>query len=284
MQRLLSILLTDRRVRGALLTIAAAISVGWSGTTTRHVAWSAVEFFPPDLARQVRKHHRRFDDGIQRGLGAPPAWRAGTPGALEAALLSQIEHCVASISRPVPLADLVEELGVLAVRVLDANDPLAVQHSDPREPTYATAYQKYVDSIRNRVRLVYYGQLAGVEPGRQSTATVSRAFSRSQELYPFLGDEFYRTGSLRDWRSFDDLSVAFGVAGVSLSRAMSDLANLAQVVWRSGGGLVPSPRPTPIGHIGPTVTLSLGGGLSDRQKPKRGEPVLPRTSINLPPP
>jgi hypothetical protein len=280
----MSTFLGGRATRAALVTILAAVNMAFSGTTTRHVAWSAVEFFPPDLARQVRKNHRRFDSGIAKGLAAPPAWRAGRPGALEAALLSQVEHCASSLRQPVPLGDLVEQLGVLAVRVVDANDPLAVDHTDPREPSYADAYQRYVDSVRDRVRLVYYGPLPDVDPGQHSSETIRRALARSSQLYPFVGTEFYRSGQLRDWRSFDDRSVAFGVAAVSLSRAMSDLANLARYVWGSGGGLVPTPRPTPIGHVGPTVTIALGGGLPDRQRPKRGDPVLPPASINLPPP
>jgi hypothetical protein len=273
-----------RRIRVTMIVLAAILSIGWSGSTTMWVAWNAVGFFPPDLRRQVRLHENRFEEGIRRGLSAPPAWRAAAPGKLDAALEGQIHHAAAALRQPVPMADLVEELGVLAVRVLDANDPLAAAHDDSLEPTYAGAYQAYVDSVRDRLRLVYYGQDRQLIEGKQISASVAAILARSRGLYPFLGAEFYRTGSLRTWRQLDDRSVAFGVAGVSLSRGLTDLANLAAYVWSSGGGYVPPPVPTPEGHVGTTVTRTLGGGFPKRDGAERGTPVMPESKLILPPP
>lgn len=272
------------RTRVTVVALAALICVGWSGNTTRWVAWNAVGFFPPDLRRLVRTHEHRFDAGVQRGLKAPPAWRAAYPGKLEAALEGQLNHCVASLRKPVPMADLVEELGVLAVRVLDANDPLAVAHDDSLEPTYAGGYQAYVDGARSRLRLVYYGQDQSLIYGQRVGGSIGVILERSRALYPFLGAEFYRTGSLRNWRQLDDRSVAFGVAGVSLSRGLTDLANFAAYVWNSGGGQVPTPVPTPTGHVGQTVTRTLGGGFPGRKGTERGSPIMPESTLILPPP
>jgi len=262
----------------------AALCIGWTPETVEYVAWSAVDFFPGDLQRQVRRHEERYNAGIKRGLEAPPSWRAASPGNLEAALSEQVRRCSRALNQPVPLEDLVEEIGVLAVRVLDASDPLAVSHDDPREPSYSAAYQAYVDSVRQRVRLVYYGQDHDLIYSRQVDASVEAALERSRTLYPHVGTEFFRTGTLRDWRSFDDRSVAFGVAAISLSRGLTDLANFVSFVWRSGGGQVPTPRPTPLGHVGPTVTLTLDGGFADREMRDRGAPAMPKGSLTLPPP
>ncbi len=262
----------------------AVLCVGWTSETVEYVAWSAVEFFPGDLQRQIRRHENRYNAGIKRGLEAPPSWRAASPGNLDAALQDQVQRCAQALNQPVPLEDFVEEIGVLAVRVLDASDPLAVSHDDPREASYSAAYQAYVDSVRKRVRLVYYGQDHELIYSRQVDASVSAALERSRTLYPHVGTEFFRTGTMRDWRSFDDRSVAFGVAAISLSRGLTDLANFVSFVWRSGGGQVPTPRPTPLGHVGPTVTLSLDGGFSDREMRDRGTPAMPKGSLTLPPP
>ena len=271
-----------RRTAGVL--ILAGMCVGWSSETIEYVAWSAVEFFPGDLQRQVRRHHKRFDAGIKRGLEAPPSWRAASPGSLGAALEAQVQLCARALRQPVPLDELVEELGVLAVRVLDASDPLAVSHGDPREPRYAGSYRAYVDSVRGRVRLVYYGQDHDLIYGREVSSAVVTAIERSRTLYPYVGEEFFRTGSLGDWRGFDDRSVAFGVAAISLSRGLTNLANFVAYVWRFGGGQVPTPRPTPIGHVGPTVILTLDGGFADREMRERGAPAMPKGSLALPPP
>jgi hypothetical protein len=179
---------------------------------------------------------------------------------------------------------LVEEIGVLAVRVLDASDPLAVQHWDPREPRYAAAYMEYVDTLHDRMRLVYYGQDPGLIYDRDVEGAVTQVMSRTGELYPRVGEEFFRTGQLRDWRTLDDRSVAFGVAAISLSWALTDLANFTSYVWHYGGGQIPTPRPTPVGHVGPTVTLPLEGGFPERDLPGRGAPAMPPSRIQLPPP
>ncbi len=269
-----------------LFLLVAAFSIGWSARTTRHLAWSSVDFMPPDLARQVRRHHRRFDAGIKRGLAAPPAWRAGRPGRLAEALAASADQCAKGLGRPIPLEDLVEEWGVLAVRVIDANDPLAVVHDDNREVHYAEAYQTYVDSVLGRIRLVYYGPDFDLANRGDLGGVIDLAFERSRELYPFVGEEFFRTGSLRSWKTLDDRSVTFGVAGVALSRGLTDFANICAWVWAGGGGYVPAPRPTPRGHRGPTVTLvpKLGSGFEGRDKPKRGAPVMGAGGMTLPPP
>jgi len=272
-------------VRRLAVTLGlAALSVGWSADTIRSVAWSSVEFFPDDLRRQVLRHHLRYDAGIERGLSAPPSWRAAAPGSLGEALEAQLDHCTQSLRQPVPLDELVEEIGVLAVRVLDAADPLAASHADPREPRYAAAYAAYVDSVRDRLRLVYYGQDAAPINALDPAGAVAGVLERSRSLYPYVGEEFYRTGALRDWRSIDDRSVAYGVTAISLSRGLTDLANFAASIWRLGGGQVPTPRPTPMGHIGPTVTLALEGGFPGRERPAAGAPAMPRSSLALPPP
>lgn len=273
-----------RRWTFLLAVVAAHLCIGWSGPTVHHVAWTAVDFFPIDLADQIRRHDDRFNAGIRRGLAAPPAWRAGPPGSLTRALEAHVQSCVVDLRKPVPLADLVEEIGVLAVLVLDVNDPLAAIHDDPLEASYSAAYQSYVTSILDKLRLVYYGQNHDLIYDGAVAATIDSAFVRSGSLYPFIGEEFYRTGELRDWRVLDDRSVTFGVAGVSLSRALTDLANIVTYVWRQGGGRVPTPRPTPLGHVGPTITRSLGGGFRGQGAEGKGAPAMPRSSVQLPSP
>jgi len=264
--------------------LAALPAAAWSPVVTRTVAWRAVQFFPPDLAEQVRTNHRFYDRGIREGLASPPAWRGGPPGSLIPALEEQVRACIRDLKRPVPLSQIVEELGQLAVRVADANDPLAIGRGDPREPYYRAGYEQYVETILPRVEMVYYGQDPGIVRQGRLDAFVTGVVNRSRSWYPLIGEEFYRTGHLRDWRTFDDRSVAFGIAGVSLSHALTDMANLASYIWGAGGGLVPTPLPTPVGHVGPTITVGLAGGFPERRQQQHGAPAMPVSRIKLPPP
>jgi len=269
-------------LRGGLMVLATLLLGGWDGRVVQDVAWRAVAFFPQDLARQVRRHHRRYDAGIQVGLQLPPSWRVGSPGHLGEALRRQALACRDGLRRPEPLADLVEQLGTLAVLVCDANDPVSVTDADPREPRYAGGWLRYGRSALGRARIVYYGQDALLLDRRDLDDFIAGMFDRSRGLYPFVGDEFFRAGSLRSWREIDDRSVAFGVVGISLSHAMTDLANLATWVWIEGGGARPTPLPTPVGHRGPTVTVVLGGGLPERNRPQNGAPALPPARLRIP--
>ncbi len=276
-----------KALRLCALVALALVNLGWSSETISRVAWTSVSFLPQDLAEEVRENHRRFDAGIRKGSEAPEDWRTGTPGHLEEALVQTALSCRRDLRRPVPLGDLVEELGILSVLAVQANDPLAVADGDPREPHYAESYQHYAFSILDRARVVYYGWDPVLNRGEVGVSSLAAAaFARSRKYYPLIGQEFYRTGSLRNWRELDDRSIAFGVAGVSLSRGMTDFVNLCRWIWRSGGGLVPTPRPTPVGHHGPVIVPAprLDKGFEDLKKGHRGAPAMPKTSLSLPPP
>lgn len=281
------LLLSWRVLRIPGLIILALLNVGWSGEVTSRVVWTSAVFMPPDLETELRENHRRFDAGIQKGLEAPLSWRQGPPGHLEEALLQTALSCRNDLRKPVPLGDLVEELGILSVLVLQANDPLAVDSSDPREARYAQSYRRYVFSILGRVRLVYYGWDGRLNSGTGGlSSVVSTALDRSRRLYPFVGQEFYRGGALGSWKDFDDRSIAFGVAAVSLSRGMTDFINLCRWIWKGGGGMVPEPRPTPLGHRGPVIVPApkLKKGFEKLKKEQRGAPAMPRGGLSLPPP
>jgi len=273
--------------RITILLLAGILNIGWSSQTIRQVTWTSVDFLPSDLATEVREHHRRFDAGINRGMNAPPDWLEGPPGHLEEALIQIAHSCRTDLRKPIPLGDLVEELGILSVLALRANDPLAVSHADRRERLYRQAYSAYTFSILDRVRLVYYGP-GGTSIGNSGyPEMVARsAMRRSREFYPFVGEEFYRGGALRNWREFDDRSIAFGVAAISLSHGMTDFINLCRWVWKQGGGQVVPPRPTPVGHKGPVIIPAprLKKGFEKIKKTRKGAPALPEKGLKLPPP
>jgi hypothetical protein len=58
-------------------------------------------------------------------------------------------------------------------------------------------------------------------------------------MYPRVGDEYRRIGYRNGTAGFDDRSTAFGVAAVSFSHAVSDLARVLRYVWLAGGGADP---------------------------------------------
>ena len=71
---------------------------------------------------------------------------------------------------------------------------------------------------------------------------VLRALHRGRDLYPLVGEEYRRVGFASGVGAFDDRSTAFGIAAVSYSHAVSDLARVLRYVWVQGGGADPRQR------------------------------------------
>jgi hypothetical protein len=255
----------------AVALAAAAPLAAWSPTTQVSIARTAARLAPPDLQRQIEHRADRFREGVlapfQEGV-AERHYRNRDRGALDAALADEVAGAVAALRQPAPFDDVVYRLGRVAHWVADANNPLNAAGDDPNEARYFSDWLRYADSARPRFAPVFYLGEPSVASDRDLRLLVLRALQRGRDFYPRVGDEYRRIGYGAGTRAFDDRSTAFGVAAVSYSHAVTDLARIYRYVWIEGGGGDPRSQPWSTARAVP----GLAGGERLLLLPAAGRP------------
>jgi hypothetical protein len=211
----------------------------WAPATQLAIARTAARLAPPDLARQIEKRGDRFREGVMAPFqeGTPERhYRNRDKGALDRALAEEVQGAIAALRQPASFDEIVYRLGRVAHWVADANNPLNAAGDDPEEARYFADYLRYAQSAQGRFSPVFYGGEPAVGSEKDLRQLVLRALHRGRDLYPLVGDEYRRVGYAAGTRAFDDRSTAFGIAAVSYSHAISDLARVLRYVWLNGGG------------------------------------------------
>lgn len=221
------------------LATLATPAHAWTPHTQREIGETAARLVPTDLYRQIDKHRSSFRNGLDAPFrdadGARHVRNADGSGRLDKVIEHEVAAAVDAIVTHQPFADVVYRLGVVAHYVADANNPLAAAQSDVEEARFFADYLRYAETAQRRFAVVFYGYdprltTRGVQP------LVSSALARGRQVYPAVGREYRRIGFRSGVASFDDRSTAFGVAAVSFSHAVSDVATVLRHVWLRAGG------------------------------------------------
>jgi hypothetical protein len=221
------------------LLLAAGPASAWSPGTQTAIAREAARLAPPDLARQIEKHKKSFEAGVLAPFqDTDPARHMKNPdgsGTLDRILYQEVDATVSAIRAHRPFEEVVQRLGQVAHYVADADNPLASSGDDPDEGRYFLDYLRYAQSAEPRFPLIFYGvprslDNKGVKP------ILDEALRRGRELYPMVGREYRKIGYVSGIGRFDDRSTAFGVASVSFSHAVTDVALVLRYIWLTAGG------------------------------------------------
>ena len=226
----------------AVATAFASPAAAWGPESQVTIAREAASLAPPDLQRQLEKHAARLAEGARapfQGTAPERHYRNRSGGSLDSAVMEEVRAAIAALRQPAPFEDVVYRLGVLGHYVADANNPLNASGDDPDEARYFADYLRYARSAEGRFALVFYAGEPMVETENDVRLLVLRALQRGRQLYPLVGAEYRRIGYGSGTARFDDRSTAFGVAAVSFSHAVSDLARVLRYVWLQGGGADP---------------------------------------------
>lgn len=223
---------------GLLLTSSAAF--GWTPRTQSAIAREAARLAPPDLARQIEKHQRAFEAGVQAPFqDADPDRHRKDPdgsGNLDKALLAEVEGAIAAIREHRPFEEIVRRLGTVSHYVADANNPLAASGADAEESRYFIDYLRYAETAEPRFPLVFYGVPASLNSKKDVRPLLAEALRRGREVYPMIGREYRKIGFASGIGRFDDRSTAFGVASVAFSHAVTDVSLVLRYIWLTAGG------------------------------------------------
>jgi hypothetical protein len=228
-------------------------ALAWTPATQVKIAEEAAAVAPPDLKRQIDRYlpelRRGSVEPYRNGDASTHFKNPAGGGRLDEVILSETERAIRFIRSHRPFKDIVYQLGVLSHFVADANNPLSTAEADPREPSYFADYLRYVETAQDRFSVVFYGDGRDLEGPDAIAPLMSRTLARSRHLYPSIGEEYRRVGGPPGAPHFDDRSVAFGVASLTFSHAVSDVAALFRYIWIEAGGAdqrqLPLSEPTP---------------------------------------
>lgn len=227
-------------VGAAAALLLPAVAVAWTPKTQLAIAEEAARLAPPDLAAQLERRKADFRAGVLAPFSDEDPGRhrsrQDSGGSLERAIAEEAAGAIAAIRGLRPFAEVIERLGVVAHYVADANNPLNASAEDSEEASYFGDYLHYVESALPRFPLIFYGLDPALENDRNLSALVDASLARGRQLYPLIGREYRRVRFLPGVESFDDRSTAFGVASVSFSRAVNDVALVLRYIWLQAGG------------------------------------------------
>ncbi len=231
-----------RLALGVVCFLCAALpAVAWTPGTQLTIAREAARLSPPDLARQIEKHRRAFEEGVKAPFSeTDPGRHMKNPdgaGQLDRAALDAVEAAIAAIRAHRPFEEIVRRLGVVSHYMADANNPLAASGADAEESRYFVDYLRYVETAEPRFPLVFYGVQPGLETRRDVSPLLAVALHRGRELYPMIGREYRRIGFVSGLGLFDDRSSAFGAASLAFSHAVTDVTLALRYIWITAGGV-----------------------------------------------
>jgi hypothetical protein len=229
---------------GALLPallVWSSAAAAWTPATQTTISREAARLSPPDLARQIEKHRRAFEEGVNAPFtDADAARHMKNPdgsGQLDLVVETEVRKAVEAIRGHRPFEDVVRQLGVVAHYVADANNPLSTSAADTEEGRYFVDYLRYAETAEPRFPLVFYGLQPGLEAKKDISPVIAEALRRGRELYPMIGREYRRIGFASGVGRFDDRSTAFGAASVAFSRAVTDVTLVLRYIWITAGGV-----------------------------------------------
>lgn len=212
---------------------------GWTRAGDERIAGKAAQLAPGDLRLLIERFELEYKQGQARAQsdeGSESHRNYTKAGRLRQRIEHETNTAIAMIRDGRPMSSVVQQLGILAHFVADANNPLHVLDDDPRLNAEESDFERYFERRLTKFPTVFYG----LEPNFRLERYLDKTISRTSRFYPLVREEYFRYGERRSSAEFDDRSTAFGVASVCYSRAVTDLINLYFYIWRQAGGDVRS--------------------------------------------
>ena len=230
-----------RRFGFVLLLLFPLTATAWTPASDERIASKGAALAPPDLRMLIERFELDYKQGLARaqadeGTDSHHYFLVSRQGRLRERIERETRGTVDAIRKGEPMNVVVERLGGLAHLVADANNPFHVANDDARLTSSKSDFEHYFERRLPKFPTVFYG----LDPQFRLPAYLDRTFARSAKFYPLVASEYFRNGERRTSAAFDDRSTAFGVASISYSRAVTDVANLYYFIWKEAGGDVRS--------------------------------------------
>lgn len=213
----------------------------WTRASDRRIAQRGAELAPPDMKLVLQRFQPEFDEGLERaeadeGSATHHYFVLSREGKLRERIEQETRGVVTMLRTRQAMSLVVQHLGVIAHLVADANNPFHTSNHDALSSLAHDDFEQYFERRLAHFPTVFYG----IDRNLQLGNYLDRMVARSARFSPLMHEEYFRGGDVHTSAEFDDRSTAFGVASVSYSHAVTDLANLYYYIWRESGGDVRS--------------------------------------------
>jgi hypothetical protein len=228
---------------GALLLTGlwASPAGAWTDATRRKMLDDAVKMTPPALATILERYRADLVHGMTDPLRdeAGPDHRqrvGGSYGRAAEMIARHGDQAVTIIGQPGRLRLAVYTLGTAAHYVADVNFPLNCGPGPVGDPVFYADYARYAEKMM-RLYPVVLDKKESPELEKNRLADFGKAAAlRSSRFVEAIRPAYTVDGKPVSRAAFDEKSIPFGVASLSYSQAVNDIARLWIVLWRRAGG------------------------------------------------
>jgi hypothetical protein len=218
-----------------------APAFSWSPRAQREIAVRAVALMPPGLREILKININSLAEGAVAPFGFNDPENHfqhanGEYGTAAAKAEQEAEKLTRLIESGADLDAVASQFGIVAHYVADVNQPLHTSDADPKEALYYAEFNKLIDGRLKEFPVVFYGYTLPLQKTLSIQEFLLRSAERANRFYFLIGDAFLRKGGkVRPASSFDMRSIPFGIASISYSHAISDVANVWLLAWKRAG-------------------------------------------------
>jgi hypothetical protein len=257
-----------------VILFLSAHAFTWSPNAQKEIAIRAISLMPPSFQEILKTNLNSLGDGAI----IPFEWKDlenhyqhadGTYGKAAAKAEEEVKTLIELIKTGGDLSLISFQFGVVSHYVSDVDHPLHTSDADPQEHLYYAEFNKYIDQNMSKIPVIFYGYTLPIQDEKAGVQEfLLQSAERSNRFYHLIGTAFLnKKGKLVPASRFDERSVPFGIASISLSHAVTDVANVWLRIWAQSGKSIAS---TP--YLNPPAQKESPGktGRPEASKEKKG--------------
>jgi hypothetical protein len=262
-----------------LWVLATGSSWAWTDAARRRMADDAMKMTPPSLNVLLERYrtdliHGMLDPSKEEGSEEHRQRISGGYGKAADLLAARARQAIKIIGQPGRLKLAIYAMGTTAHFVADVNFPLNTGEGGAGDPVYYAPYEAYVEKM-----LRFFPVVLDKTPSEELAHNRLEDFGlaaarRAARFIPPIRSAYTPQGRPRSAAAFDERSLPFGVASLSYSQSVNDIARVWIYIWGQAGGEVegiPFPQSPGEKPEHPSKVKERG-----KKQPATGAPERPR--------
>ena len=229
-------------VSAALLAVfASGPALAWTEPVRRRMVDDAMKMTPPALnviLERYRSHliHGMLDPSREEKGEEHRQRTSGGYGKAASLISSRAGQAITIIGQPGRLSLAIYAMGSAAHFVADVNFPLNTGEGEAGDPAFYASYEAYVERMLGRFPVVLDRAPSAEMEDHRLEDFGRAAAARAARFIPPIRNAYTPDGKPRSASAFDERSLPFGVASLSYSQSVNDIARVWIYIWRQAGG------------------------------------------------